>query len=191
MPTMSNTLVIQRTRQWIESVVIAWNLCPFAKREIDRNSIRLEACCLQTEKDAIDALMAEILLLDTNPAIETTLLIFSTYLGDFFEYLDFVDKANARLVKAGYEGVYQLATFHPDYCFADVDCDDVTNYTNRSPYPMLHVLREESLARAIAYYGNTEAIPNHNMAYLRKLGLSEVKATLLRCHSQPKTEKPA
>ena len=187
MPT--NSRVVQHTKQWIESVVIAWNLCPFAKREMDRNSVRLEECCLQTEKDAMDALMAEMLLLDTNPSIETTLLIFSAYLGDFFEYLNFVDRANARLVKAGYEGVYQLATFHPDYCFADVDFDDVTNYTNRSPYPMLHVLREESLVRAIAYYGNTEAIPTNNMAYLRSIGLSEVQATLLGCHYQLKTGK--
>ena len=187
MPT--NSRVVQHTKQWIESVVIAWNLCPFAKREIDRNSVRLEECCLQTEKDAMDALMAEMLLLDTSPAIETTLLIFSAYLGDFFEYLNFVDRANARLVKAGYEGVYQLATFHPDYCFADVDFDDVTNYTNRSPYPMLHLLREESLARAIAYYGNTEAIPTNNMAYLQSIGLSEVQATLLGCRSQLKTGK--
>ena len=93
------------------------------------------------------------------PEIETTLLIFTDSFKDFFAYLDFVDLAEQLILVLGYEGIYQLATFHPDYYFADTDPEDATNYTNRSPYPMLHLLREDSFEKAIAAYGDTELIP--------------------------------
>ena len=103
------------------------------------------------------------------------MVLFPKFLDDFFDYLDFIDEAEAILFEKGYEGVYQLASFHPDYCFADGASNDVTNYTNRSPYPMIHILREASLEKAISYYGNTEDIPENNKRCLRKLGLEDVR----------------
>lgn len=171
----SEQLVIQQTTQWIQSFVIQFNLCPFAKREMDKGSARFQVSSAKTPDEARVSLIDEVHLLDTNPDIETTLLIFPFCLNDFFEYLDVVDRAHSDLFIGGYEGIYQLASFHPNYCFADASVDDVTNYTNRSPFPMLHILREESVERAIAYYGNTEEIPENNMAKLREMGLGSVK----------------
>lgn len=96
-------------------------------------------------------------------------------LSIFYDYLDFVDLAEQLILQEGFEGVFQLASFHPDYFFADSEMDDVANYTNRSPYPMLHILREESLDKAIDTYGDTSAIPENNIRCLRGLGLDKVK----------------
>lgn len=166
---------IQHTMQWVQSFVIGLNLCPFAKREVDRGSVRIQISSADTVEQALLDLMIEVELLNTKPSISTTLLVFPHFLTDFFDYLDCVDCAEALLVDAGYEGIYQLATFHPNYCFAGAAENDVTNYTNRSPYPMLHLLREEQVAEAIAYYGNTDTIPEDNMTCLRNLGLDAVK----------------
>lgn len=165
---------IQRTLQWIQSVVISLNLCPFAKREMDNNTVRIEASSATCTQEGITHLVQEIEYLNVNSSVGTTLLLFPHFLTDFFDYLDFVDHANEIIVQTGHQGVYQLATFHPAYQFQGTRVDDVTNYTNRSPYPMVHLLREEMLDSAIAYYGNTEEIPEKNILRLQKLGLSEV-----------------
>jgi hypothetical protein len=169
---------IQQTIQWINSFVIALNLCPFAKREMESGSARIQVSPSTTVENGLINFMTEIDYLNIDNTTDTSLLLFPHLFSDFFEYLDFVHLANIMLVQAGYKGVYQLATFHPNYCFDGTSVDDVTNYTNRSPYPMLHILREESLDRAIAYYGNTEAIPENNIIRLRNLGLDEVKKCL-------------
>ena len=111
---------------------------------------------------------------------ETTLLIFPNLFADFFDYLDYVELAENLLEMEFYEGVYQLATFHPEYIFADAASDDVSNYTNRSPYPMIHILRESSLDNAIAFYGNTEDIPEKNIQLMRQLGLEKIKQLTTR-----------
>lgn len=174
----SGELCVQQTIQWVETFVIKLNLCPFAKREMDKGSVRILACKSETVEQAIIDLMVEVELLNNNVDIETTLLVFPAFLNDFVDYLDFVDLAESTLQASGYEGIYQLATFHPDYCFADAASNDVTNYTNRSPYPMIHLLREEQIEKAIAYYGDTEQIPENNMTCLRELGLDKVKKIL-------------
>ena len=171
-------MYIQRTKQWIQSFVIALNLCPFAKREMDNNTVKILVSPSITIENALTDFMVEIECLNLDKTIETTLLLFPHFLHDFFDYLDFVHLANTTLWKAGYEGIYQLATFHPKYHFHGTHVDDVTNYTNRSPYPMLHLLREDSLERAIAYYGDTETIPEKNIILLQTLGLDEVKKHL-------------
>ena len=171
-------MYIQRTKQWIQSFVIALNLCPFAKREMDNNTVKILVSPSITIENALTDFMVEIECLNLDQTIETTLLLFPHFLHDFFDYLDFVHLANTTLWKAGYEGIYQLATFHPKYHFHGTHVDDVTNYTNRSPYPMLHLLREDSLERAIAYYGDTEKIPEKNIILLQTLGLDEVKKHL-------------
>lgn len=116
---------------------------------------------------------------------ETTLLVFPTLFKSFDHYLDYVELAENLLFELGYEGVYQLATFHPDYCFADADPLDAANYSNRSPYAMVHLLREASVERAIAFYGDTAAIPERNIAYLTALGSKTAEAQLQRCYNLP------
>ncbi|WP_019216644.1 DUF1415 domain-containing protein [Legionella tunisiensis] len=155
----SNELIIQQTQNWIRSFIIKFNVCPFAKREINRGTVRFQVSLTTKEDTALAELMSEIDILDKQREIETTLVIFPRSFKDFFHYLDFVDLAEKFLVENGYESIYQIATFHPNYCFADVDFNDVSNYTNRSPYPMLHLLREESVEKAIDYYGDTSTIP--------------------------------
>jgi hypothetical protein len=164
----------EQTTHWIQSFVIHLNLCPFAKHVMDKNAVRIEVSAAPSVEQALTDLKAEIELLNTNAAIDTSFLVFPSFLSDFFDYLDFVDFAQTKLMD-NYEGIYQLATFHPDYCFADEVVDDVTNYTNRSPYPMLHLLREDSLDKAIAFYGDTDSIVENNKACLRNLGLEAVK----------------
>ena len=171
-------MYIQQTIQWINSFVIELNLCPFAKREMEKDPARIQVSASTTVEKGLIDFMVEIECLNLDKTIDTSLLLFPHLFSDFFEYLDFVYLANIMLVQARYKGVYQLATFHPNYCFEGASVDDVTNYTNRSPYPMLHILREESLDHAIAYYGNTEAIPKNNIIRLQNLGLDEVKKSL-------------
>lgn len=172
---------IQQTRQWIESVVIDLNLCPFAKREMDNNSVRIEISSVTSFEQGVQKFVSEIQCLETTPTIGTTLLVFPDFLADFFDYLDFVDLANKAIIDIGYNNRYQLATFHPQYRFHNTKKNDVSNYTNRSPYPMLHILREEMLDRAIAYYGNTESIPENNILTMQHIGLIEAKARLALC----------
>lgn len=174
-------LIIQHTLNWIRSFVIKLNICPFAKREVNRGTLRIQVSSAQKIQAGLKVLMTEIQLLDSEPSVETTLLVFPSSFEDFFHYLDFVNEAEALLFENGYEGIYQLATFHPEYCFADAEFDDVTNFTNRSPYPMFHLLREESVEKAIALYGNTEKIPEANMAAMRKLGIEEITRILIDC----------
>jgi hypothetical protein len=160
---------------WIRSFVIEYSICPFAQHVVDKKTLRIEVSRAIESETALQALFSEINLLENHPDIETTLLILPCFLEDFLDYLDFVDLAEARMTKQGYDGVYQLATFHPDYCFAGVQPDDVSHYTNRSPYPMLHLLRETSLDRAIQHYGPTDQIPDKNIATMHRLGLAKIK----------------
>ncbi len=167
-------MYIQQTKQWIQSIVIALNLCPFAKREMDNNTVRIKVSSATKFKTGINHFIREIEHLNLNPSTGTTLLLFPHFLSDFQKYLDFVDLANDVLVQTGKQGIYQVATFHPAYQFHDTNINDVTNYTNRSPYPMLHLLREEMLDRAIAWHGNTESIPENNILRLQSLGFTAV-----------------
>lgn len=174
---------IAATRSWLENIVIGYNICPFAKREFDRNSIRFEVET-QTEIEAcLLNLIAECERLDSDETIETTLLIYANAFGSFDDYLDFLELAQALLEAQNYEGVYQLASFHPQYCFEDSNDDDPANYTNRSPYPMLHLLRESSLERALVNYPNPETIPENNIHLTRRLGLQKMQASLAACYS--------
>ncbi|WP_298628454.1 DUF1415 domain-containing protein [uncultured Legionella sp.] len=156
---------------WVRSFIIEHNVCPFAKGPVNKGQLKIAVSETTKKAQALEELMTEILFLDQNPTIETTLLVFSHAFKDFFTYLDFVDLAEQLLVVQGYEGTYQLATFHPNYFFADTDPDDLSNYTNRSPYPMVHLLREDMLERAIAAYGDTDKIPEKNIAKMNELGL--------------------
>ncbi len=166
---MDNQHIVTRTKNWLGSFIIEHNICPFAKRVYDNDSIDycvIHSAVLQTQ---LEGLIEACEKLDSDASIETSLLIYPQGLEAFDDYLDFLALANALLHKQGYEGIYQLASFHPDYCFAGVDNDDPANFTNRSPYPMLHLIRENGLEKALQHYPNPENIPQRNIDYLRKM----------------------
>jgi len=164
--------VIAQTKQWIATVVIGCNLCPFAAREFTRGSIHYQVEGSADPEVCLRAFLRECQRLDEHPAIETTLLIFPDACQQFDDYLDLVAMAEELLESQGYEGVYQVASFHPDYRFADAPAEDPANYTNRSLYPMLHLLREESLDKALANWPEPEAIAQRNVIFTRKKGLA-------------------
>lgn len=170
------------TEKWLKSIVIAHNLCPFAKQTLNRNSIRFSTVDDTKTEDCLFQLINECRKLDTDETIETTLLIYSTAFTNFGDYLDFVDYAEILLTQQGYRGIYQLASFHPDYCFEGDEVDDPANYTNRSPYPMLHLLRESSIEKALEKFPNPENIPEHNIALTRNLGLAKMRELLAACY---------
>lgn len=174
--------IIQHTKKWLSSVIIAHHLCPFAKREYDSGRIHyavIEAADLQSQ---LEQLIKHCLELDNNANRETSLLIFPEALSDFDDYLDLLDIANALLKEQGYEGIYQLASFHPDYCFDGISPDDASHYTNRSPYPMLHILRESSVEAALKTYPNPEKIPQRNIELTQRLGIEIIKNLLADCY---------
>lgn len=179
MPGLSDIFIKQHTIKWIREFVIKYNICPFAKHVIDKETLTIQISTTNTLQAAAAAVFKAISLLDEESKIETILLIFPNFLHDFFDYLDFVDWVENLMQQQNYEGVYQLATFHPHYCFAGAENEDVSNYTNRSPYPMLHLLREAQVESAIAYYGDTTQIPEDNITTLQKIGLEKVKNLLL------------
>lgn len=181
---MNDEHIIAAVRHWVESMVVGMNLCPFAKRELVKNRVRFVATNATTEEELLMALQDELERLNANPSIETTLLIHAHVLQDFYDYNDFLDLADRLLVQMELEGQYQIASFHPDYQFGGTEPDDAENYTNRSPYPVLHLLREDSLERAIADYPNVDDIPERNIALMNKLGVEKLKDLLSACFEQ-------
>jgi hypothetical protein len=167
---------IESTRCWIEKVVIGENFCPFARRVMEQDAIRFTVCHEADPVEALQTLIAEIRQLDARPELETGLLILPQGFADFDAYLDLVALAEQLLVEQGYEGVYQLASFHPEYRFADSEAVDAADYTNRSPWPMLHLLREASLERALADYPDPEGIPQRNIQHARARGVAVLRA---------------
>lgn len=164
---------IDATRDWLEKAVIGLNLCPFAKAVHIKEQVRY---AVSTARDA-DALLADLLgelqhLAAADPAaLDTTLLIHPQALTDFMAYNDFLDIADAAVASLGLEGAIQVASFHPDYQFAGTAADDIGNYTNRAPYPTLHLLREASIERAVAAVPDASAIFERNIATLHALGI--------------------
>jgi len=173
---------ITETKKWLETVVIARNICPFAKRVFDDGGIHFQVETSMDVAICLENLLDECARLDENEAIETTLLIYANAFADFDEYLDFVEIAERLLEVEDYEGIYQLASFHPNYCFDGSNENDAANYTNRSPYPMLHLLRESSLEKALENYPNPEEIPENNIKLTRELGLEKMRETLEACY---------
>jgi uncharacterized protein len=169
------------TEKWIKTVVVDHEFCPFARRELERDGVRMRVLDQVRVESFCDAMLEEFRDLDRDKTVETTLLILSNSHNDFEEYLQLVGDAEAFLESEGYEGVYQLATFHPDYCFVDASPDDAANYTNRSPYPMIHILRSASVEEAIEQHPDTKAIPQRNIEVARKLGADAFKVLLDQC----------
>ena len=178
---VSEELVVQSVRKWVETVVVELNLCPFAGRELLDNRVRFATTKAITEEQLLMALQEELEFLNSDLSVETTLLIHANVLQDFYDYNQFLSIADALLVEMGLEGIYQVASFHPGYQFGGTDPGDVENYTNRSPYPMLHILREASLEQAIASYPDVDQIPARNVALMNTLGQEKLQEILRAC----------
>lgn len=170
---MSTDDPIAVTRRWLERAVIGLNLCPFAKAVTARQQVRFVLSEATTPDALLEELGAELMLLQqADPEqVDTTLIIHPQVLGDFLDYNDFLELADALVAELDLEGELQVASFHPEYQFAGTDPDDVGNCTNRSPYPTLHLLREASVERAVAAYPDPDVIVERNIETLEKLGI--------------------
>ena len=164
--------VLEKTRHWLEAAVIGLNLCPFAKAVYVKNQVRLVVSKARHADDLLEELDRELDLLVATPAseIDTTLLIHPTLFGDFLDFNDFLEVAEGVVDEHELEGVIQLASFHPQFQFDGTELDEISNYTNRAPFAILHLLREGSVERALEAFPQADAIFEANIATLEKLG---------------------
>ena len=178
---MKTELIIEQTKCWLSSVIIDLNFCPFAKREFIKESISYDVSTTNGLEANLHELARALEHLDNHAEIETTLLIFAEAFSDFDDFVEMIDYADLLIDELGYRSTYQLAHFHPDYCFEDAATDDAANYTNRAPFPILHLLREDSLQKAIDKYPDTASIPDNNIKLARELGIIKMQALLNNC----------
>ena len=176
-----NKEIIDATRCWISSVVVELNLCPFARRVLTKDEIRFAVTPAQTEEELLLAVQDELRHLFGNEETATTVLIHPSVLQDFLDYNQFLDYVDQLLESMSLDGVFQVASFHPDYQFGGTEVDDAENYSNRSPYPMLHILREQSVSEALESYPDPDQIPEKNIALLKELGAEQMRARLAAC----------
>lgn len=169
---MTDEEVLAQTRHWLEAAVIGLNLCPFAKAVYVKNQVRLVVSKARHADDLLEELDRELDLLVGTPAvdIDTTLLIHATLFEDFLDFNDFLEAAEGVVDEHGLEGVIQLASFHPQFQFEGTEADDISNYSNRAPFAILHLLREESVERAVEAFPNGDTIFKANIRALEKLG---------------------
>jgi hypothetical protein len=172
---MTSEQIINRTKKWMADVVIGCNFCPFAATVVRKQTIFYKVEENTEMTTCLDSFVYEMKRLDNDPAIETSFLIFPNTFQKFDDYLGLLSLAEDMLKRNGYEGVYQVASFHPLYLFAGSDESDPANYTNRSIYPMLHLLREESIDKALENYKDPESIPVRNINFAKEKGLAYMK----------------
>ena len=182
--------IIAQTRCWLERVVIAHNLCPFARRPFEADLVRYAISPACRKEELLAELRDELDRLHDTPAarLETTLLIHPGVLNDFLDFNDFLDIADALIEDLGYADLFQIASFHPDYRFAGTQPEGAENYTNRSPYPMLHLIRQASLNAALEHYPSPETIPQRNIEKLNELGTAHMLARLAECRQETGTD---
>lgn len=164
---------IAATRLWLERIVIGLNLCPFAKAVYVKDQVRIVLSDATTTEALVEQLAEELVLLRDTPAeqIDTTLIVHPQVLTDFLDYNDFLDNADAAIEALDLQGILQVASFHPDYQFEGVAPGDASNYTNRAPFPTLHLLREDSVARAVDVYPDPDVIVERNIQTLDRIGV--------------------
>ena len=167
-------MIVKQTKDWIKNYVVKNNFCPFAAKVYLEDRIYYRVVETQNLEECLEAINEEFLRLDRIDAaeIDTTLIIFKNAFQDFKDYLDVLNIAEELLADLEYESVYQLASFHPNYQFAGEAKDDPANFTNCSPYPMIHILREESISQALENFDDPISIPNRNIKYAREKGLN-------------------
>ena len=167
--------IIEQTKKWIHEVVIGCNFCPFAAKVMKQQAVFYGVENSTDTAVCLDRFLNEVKRLDEDITVETSFVIFPLAFEVFDDYLDLVETAEELLIEKGYEGIYQLASFHPLYQFADASPKDAANYTNRSPYPMLHLLRETAIDTALEHYADPESIPENNINFARQKGLLYMK----------------
>lgn len=182
-------LIEAQIREWIARVVIDLNLCPFARKPFEAGQVKIVVSAASNPETLLQDLHDQLAWLEATPVseIETTLLVLPEMLADFLDYNDFLDLADALLERFAWQADFQIASFHPDYQFAGTQPEDAENYTNRAPYPVLHLLREASLEKAIAGHPDPEQIPERNIQAMNRLG-SEYLTELLDACRQVKTD---
>lgn len=176
--------VIAATATWVQQLIVKYNLCPYARAEVEAQRVRYVVAEEEQPAQLLQQLAAECQRLDAEPDIATTLLILPHGYADFDTYLDLLDAGNDLLQQTGYEGVYQLASFHPHYCFADSPASDPANFTNRSPYPMLHLLREQMITAVLGdsdAEATAAAIVRRNVEFSRRKGANFFMHILQHC----------
>lgn len=169
--------IVQEVVVWLNSVVIGLNLCPFSAKPVRENRVRFYVSEARTDEDVLADVFLEMELLDRTSVneLETTLVIIPYALNDFFDYRQCLAWAQAQLKRRGWLGVYQLASFHPDYCFASAEPEDAENLTNRSPYPIIHIIREASLEKALSFFDDVEGVPERNKETVAALTMAQQK----------------
>lgn len=176
--------IIQHSANWIEQVVIKHDFCPFAAKAFLQKSIYFVVENRTEEADCLEEFMMMALALDGDLKKETAFIIFSDAFKDFEDYLDFLDLAQHVLSQQEYDGIYQIASFHPKYQFEGSSIDDPANFTNRSPYPMLQLIREKSIEKALENYQNPESIPQKNIELTRSFGAEKMQEMLKKCFTK-------
>ncbi|MEX0739981.1 MAG: DUF1415 domain-containing protein [Pseudohongiella sp.] len=178
-----NADIEAQMREWIARFVVGMNLCPFARQPVEGGQVKIVVSDARNDEALLEELQRQLLWLDAQPptATETTLIVITEMLGDFLDYNDFLDLADALLDNLGWSGRFQFASFHPDYQFAGTEPYDAENYTNRAPWPTLQLLREDSLEAVLANYPDPEQIPERNIDAMNKLGSAALADLLQEC----------
>jgi hypothetical protein len=173
--------VILSLQIWIKSFVVEYNICPFAKIAWVNHDIRIEVSEADTEKNLLNDLKTELEFLVNDETIETSILIHPYVLQEFYDYNEFLSDADSLLIEMQLEGIFQIASFHPEYQFSGTQPDDVENYTNRSPWPILHILREASVEQAVMSYPMVDQIPVRNIDLMKRLGRHKLQVIMKSC----------
>lgn len=184
--TAEGTAAIRQIKAWLEQFVIELELCPFAAKPYQLDRIHFCTCHAFGTQQQLEALVEAINHLEQEDSVETSLLIFTDPSLDFDKYLDLLALANALIDTLGYKGIYQLASFHPDYQFEHTKKNDAGNFTNRAPLPILHLLREQSIENALRNYPHPEQIPQKNIKTMNQMGIDKL-STIMQILKEPLT----
>ncbi len=177
--------ILQASRTWVEAFVVRHGICPFARLPVSEGRVHYALCLADDLESWLKAAANECARLDRSPEVETSLLILPALRDDFLDYLDALDVCEQLLIDSGYEGIYQVASFHPRYQFHGNEYDDPANFTNRSPYPMLHFIREASIDQALERYPDPEGIPGRNQDFMRQRTAADWQAELDQYSQDP------
>ena len=174
-PSSNTELITREVGDWLNNVVIGLNLCPFAAKPMRNRQIKTFVSHAETEETLLQDILEQLLELETTSSekIDTTLVVVPNMLSDFYDYNLFIDWIEALLRQQNWQGIFQLATFHPNYCFGGTEPEDAENLTNRSPYPIFHLLREDSMEKVLKHYPDPESIPDKNIERVESLSENE------------------
>ncbi|MHA2861266.1 MULTISPECIES: DUF1415 domain-containing protein [Vibrio] len=176
-PNTDINAITEQVDQWLNDVVIGLNLCPFAAKPQRNKQIKIFVSEASQEEGLLEDILLQLIeLSNTEPEkLETTLVVVPNMLQDFWDYNFFIDWVEGLIKQQDWEGIFQVATFHPDYCFGGTEPEDDENLTNRSPYPVFHLIREESMEKVLKHYPDPESIPDTNIARVSALSEEERK----------------